>query len=688
MGESKEKEKKKLKKRLGVFSVFSICTGVAFSSFFLLPGIAAGMTGPSLPLAFFTAAVLMVPAILSISELSAAMPRSGGPYFFITRSFGPLLGIIGALGKFIQLLLKGSFAFVGFGIYLSLVFDFPVQTTAVFLIILFTIINLFGVGQTAKTEKILVIILLLILSYFLVSGTNEIFAQDLDIKDQFQPFFAFGLEGFLSVIAVVFISFGGVAQVASVAEEIKNPSHSLPKGMLLSLGIASFIYLAGTALMIGILSSQNLRGDETPAATVAANITALPLPVTVIIGAALAAFASTGNAAILASSRYPLALARDRLLWNKFGKLNSHGVPGYAVILSGAIAVGFVLLLNVKEIAKIASAFLLFVFLSICLALIIFRESKKEEYQPKYKSPFYPWMQILGCIAYLGLIFLSGGAAIAFIAAMFLLGILWFYFGIKQKPRFSAAIYFLFGRLSKKGSKSYLSEGINITAGRASLTSVVKNAIFIDLDEEVSFETAIQRAAESLRDRLGGKTEEIARGLKEEVRHWKNPERFDISVAPVLLKGIEQPEMILIRGKIKIEGKDIRGLIVLVDDENSSDRLLKLLSQLEISINHFDFSDAWEGAENLRQLQDSLIQDVRSLSVMIKDSGPTAKMKGQKIEDISLPKHSLIGAIYRDGKIQVPGNDEELKTGDELIIIAQGEALNAISEQFSESILK
>lgn len=59
---------------------------------------------------------------------------------------------------------------------------------------------------------------------------------------------------------------------------------------------------------------------------------------------------------------------------------------------------------------------------------------------------------------------------------------------------------------------------------------------------------AIKQAAESLRDRLGGKTEKIIKRLQEEVRHWKNPERFDISVAPVLLQGIEQQEMILIRG--------------------------------------------------------------------------------------------------------------------------------------------
>lgn len=673
-----------MKRSLGVFSVFAICTGAAFSSFFLLPGIAVEITGPSLPLAYLAAGILMLPAIFSMSELSAAMPRSGGPYFFITRSFGPLMGIIGAFGKFIQLLLKGAFAFFGVGFYLSLVVKVPIETVAVILIVLFTFINLSGVRQTAKAEKVLVVILLIVLTYFLAAGVAEIYSETPDFGQQFLPLFPFGWQGFLSAMALVFLSFSGVGQVASVGEEIKNPAHSFPKGIFISVGVSVLIYLAGTALMIAILPSGVFRGNEAPVATLAEQISVLPLPVNLIIFAALCAFASTGNAAILSASRYPLALARDRLLWHKFGALNKQGVPKNAVLLSGAFCIGFILLFNIKEIAKIASAFLLLLFIGSCLAVIIFRESKREDYQPKFKSPLYPWIQIIGCLIYAVLIAASGSAALMFIAGVILVGLLWYSFGIRKKPQISAAIYYLMGRIARQGTKAPYAEGVNLSVDGGELAAAVEHAIFIDLDKEESFDDVVQEAADALINRLGGGRKKIAKILKEEVRHWKNPVKYDISVAPALLKGIEQPEMIIIRGKIKVEERVIRGLIVVVDDESSSNRLLKLISQLEIALNHHDFPKAWKNAEGTAEIKKALIQNVTSFSVKVENSGETGKLIGTKIRDVDLPKHSLIGAIYREGSLTVPDKDSEIQEGDELVILAQGEAFKMLSRRFFE----
>ena len=89
------------------------------SGIFVLPGIAAGKTGPSVWLAYLLAAIFILPAALSKSELATAMPSSGGTYVYIERTFGPLLGTISGIGLWLSLLLKSSFALVGFGAYLS-----------------------------------------------------------------------------------------------------------------------------------------------------------------------------------------------------------------------------------------------------------------------------------------------------------------------------------------------------------------------------------------------------------------------------------------------------------------------------------------------------------------------------------------------------------------------------------------
>jgi basic amino acid/polyamine antiporter, APA family len=359
-----------MKKTLGVLSIFAISTGAAFSSgFFLLPGYAAEETGPSMPVVFLLAGILMLPAIFSISELSSAMPRSGGPYFFITRSFGPLIGIIGALGIYLQWLLKGAFAFVGVGYYLSLLIEVPVVPVAVGLIIVFTLINLAGSKQSSLTEIILVAALIIILILFITAGALEIIPGPGEVAKRFQPLFPFGIRGFITGLALIFVSFGGMGQVASVAGEIKNPSRSIPLGLLSSLAVVTFFYLAGTAIIVGLLEQDVLHDNPTPVAEAAKQFGRFSIPVAVIVIAALAAFLSTGNAVILSAARYPLALSRDNLLWKKFSHVSKKGIPILSVIATGIILTGLVLAFDVEEIAKFASAFLLFAFIGMCLSL-------------------------------------------------------------------------------------------------------------------------------------------------------------------------------------------------------------------------------------------------------------------------------------------------------------------------------
>ena len=90
-------------------------------------GIAAAKTGSSIWLAYLIASICILPAALSKSELSSAMPKSGGAYVYIERSFGPIMGSISGIGLWFSLLLKSSFALVGFGAYLLIIINIPVE---------------------------------------------------------------------------------------------------------------------------------------------------------------------------------------------------------------------------------------------------------------------------------------------------------------------------------------------------------------------------------------------------------------------------------------------------------------------------------------------------------------------------------------------------------------------------------
>ncbi len=673
-----------MKRRLGLPAVFSIAAGAMFSSgFFLLPGLAADETGPVLPLAYLAASVLMLPAIFSIGELSSAMPRAGGPYLFITRSFGPQVGVLGAFGEYMVMVFKGAFAFVGVGIYLALVVDVPIMPVALGLIAAFTLLNLAGVKHTATAEMALVAILLLLLGYFLLAGITDVVREDIPLRDRFQPLLPFGWQGLVSGIALVYISYGGIGQVAALAEEVKNPARAIPYGMLIALGVTTLFYVVGTALMVALVAPEALRDDTTPVATAAAQLVTFPLPAWVIVVAAVAAFTSTGNAAILAAARYPLAMARDQLLGSRFGMVSERGVPRFSVIVTGITLALVVLMLDVEGIAKVGSAFLLFVFLLLCLAVVIFRESGLDEYQPGYQSPFYPGMQIAGVVVYALLIFQSGLEAIAFILAIVVLGLAWYRFGVWEKTRFSAAIRQAFVRLARQSAPR---DDIGIPAlSRPRLADLVDRAVLIQL-EDMDFEQALGQAADALTSRLGGDRDLIMDRLHREAKRWKCQIESALVVSPVMLDGIEQPEMIILRGDIHLDSEHYHGLIVLADDERSPSRLIRLLSRLEETVSHSDFLTAWKEAKNFQGLKEALQQGVRTLTLRVEASGPTASLHGTALRDADLPAGSIVMLIQREGEEIVPNGNATLQAGDEITIVAEELAKKELTKRFAGHI--
>jgi amino acid transporter len=168
-----------LKKELSLFNIYALATGATLSSgFFLLPGLAAAQAGPAVFISYLIAALHLIPAVFCMAELSTAMPRAGGIYYFLDRSMGPLLGTIGGLGTWLALTLKTAFALIGMGAYVGLFFpQLPVVPLAAGFAIVFGTINLFGVKKTGVFQTFLVIGLLLIVFWFTGNGLFQLKAE-------------------------------------------------------------------------------------------------------------------------------------------------------------------------------------------------------------------------------------------------------------------------------------------------------------------------------------------------------------------------------------------------------------------------------------------------------------------------------------------------------------------------------
>ena len=205
-----------LRKELSLLNVYTIATGTTLSAgFFLLPGIAFREAGPAVVLSYLIAAVPLVPAMFSIAELATAMPRAGGAYYFLDRSLGPLVGTIGGLGTWLSLNFKTAFALIGMGAYLGIFWpELPAVPVAMGLAVLFGFLNLFGARKSGKFQVVMVLVLLVILAAFLGWGLPEV------QPSHFDGFFAHGTAALFSTAGLVYVSYVGVTNIASIAEEI------------------------------------------------------------------------------------------------------------------------------------------------------------------------------------------------------------------------------------------------------------------------------------------------------------------------------------------------------------------------------------------------------------------------------------------------------------------------------------
>ena len=396
-----------LKKELGLLSVFSIAAGAMISSgLFILPGLAYFKSGPAVILAYLLAGILVLPSMFSKAELATAMPKSGGAYFFVNRSMGAGFGTIAGISAWFSLAFKSAFALVGIGAFASIIYPeitiFQIKLVAVVFCILFTIINLRSTKHAGTLQSFMVMGLLALLLYYVVKGIPHVDNRHFDV------FMKSDLKTLFMTSGLIFVSYGGLTKIASVAEEVKNPSRNIPLGMISAFTIVTIAYVLVVFVTVGVLGDKLLSPAPrlyslTPISDGAAVFAGKPGMYLLSI-AALLAFFSTANAGIMASSRNPLAMSQDKLLPSFFGKVSKKQQTPVNSILFTSVFMMLVIFLPLETLIKTASTMKILLFIFVNISVIIMRESGIQNYRPKFKSPLYPWSQIFAVVAYIFLI--------------------------------------------------------------------------------------------------------------------------------------------------------------------------------------------------------------------------------------------------------------------------------------------
>ncbi len=701
------KKAQKLRKELGLFDVYAICTGAMFSSgFFLLPGLAAAKAGPTVVLAYLIAGVLILPAMFSKAELSTALPRAGGTYYFLDRSLGPMFGTIGGLGTYFALTLKTAFALVGIGAYSALFIELPIKPIAIALTAVFVGINVIGAKETSGLQRGFVVILLSVTVFFILQGFHEIiFEQSRSLtRERFTPFAPFGVEGLLTTVGFVFVSYAGLTKVASVAEEVTDPERNIPLGMILSLASTSLIYVAGVFVMVAVLEPESFHADLTPVATAAeAFFTWLPQPIglVLIVAAALSAFASTGNAGVLSASRYPMAMARDRLLPHLFARLSRFRTPSTAIFATGILIVFFILVLDEEGIAKLASAFQLFIFMLVNLAVVVMRESRIPSYDPGYRSPLYPWMQVAGILASFILIVYMGWLAILFTLGVVVACLIWYLWYARPNVVRDGAIYHWFRRLGQRQYDELDREFRTILKEKGlrsddEFNEVVARAQVIEMAEGESFEELVSKAADRLAARLPVPAAKLEQGFLQGTKTGATPVARGAALPHLHVLGIERPEMVLARSRTGLHmevidalgGEEdvtqrVHAIFLLVSPEEDHGQHLRMLAHLANRVDEDHFINEWLQARNAAHLKELLLEDAHYQTVRLRSTDNTAELIGKALKELELPENTLVAIIRRGHDIIVPGGNAVLRENDRVTIIGEPDALRLLRNRYT-----
>ncbi|MBU0759882.1 MAG: amino acid permease [Candidatus Omnitrophica bacterium] len=583
------------------------------SGLFILPGMAFAKAGPAVIISYILAGILCIPSLMSNAELITAMPKAGGDYFYIMRGFGPLLGTVAGFSSWFSLSLKGAFALVGMGTYLSLITDMPLNLIAVLCCLVFVVLNLLGVKEAGRLQVMLVVGLLAILISYVLWGFRSINPV------HFTPFFSKGLSPVFATASFVFISYGGLTKIAALAEETRDPGRTLPLGMVLSIIVTAIIYTFVIFVTIGVLDPDRLGSTLVPISDGAGAFGSNGLKIAISIAAFLA-FISTANSAIMTASRYPLGMSRDKLIPAYFQKLSVRSnIPYIAVLVTGSFMVLALLFLRLELLVKVASSILLLLFMFANLTVILFRESKILSYRPKFRSPFYPYLQIIGILGGLFLL-IEMGAFIMLLTMLFLLlGFIWYkFYGQKRSSRDSALIYALEKLVAKDKeltSDNLLTELKDIVIQRDRMTEdrfhkMVQESQVVDIEQPMRWRDFFKDMSRILGTETGQDADGIFMKLVEREEESSTVLRKGLAIPHIVVKGENVFRIILARARSGIifpDDKLAHIIFILAGSSDERNLHLKVLAAIAQITEAPGFDEKWFEARNEDELKNIVL---------------------------------------------------------------------------------
>lgn len=377
-----------LRRGLGLLDAIGVGLGAIIGAgLFVVVGVAAGVAGPALLLGLVIAGVGATCNALSSAGLAAKFPRSGGTYEYANRVLDPWLGFSAGWMFLASKLAAGGAVALGFGSYAAKLFP-PLEprVTGVVAAVLLVLANLFGIKKAGRVNLAIVAVTLCALLYFMAAALPSFDASRL------RPFAPHGAFSVLQAAALLFFAFTGYARLATLGEEVSEPERTIPRAVIWSIGIASAVYLAVSAVALGAIGAEGLARTGSPLEE-ASQAASLPGASVAIVAGGCTAMLGVLLSQVLGISRMMFAMARGEDLPGFLSRTNAHDIPHFAVCITGAFLVG-VAWFGKLEFAAASASFTILLYYAITNVAAL-RLSPEDRRFPRWVA----WTGLLFCLA-------------------------------------------------------------------------------------------------------------------------------------------------------------------------------------------------------------------------------------------------------------------------------------------------
>jgi basic amino acid/polyamine antiporter, APA family len=360
---------------LGLVEVTAGGVGIIIGAgIYVLLGAATAEAGSLVWIAFLGAAVLSLLTGLSYAELSSMFPSAAGEYEYTRHAMPEWLAFVVGWTMILGLVVAAATVSIGFARYVGYFVDVDVRVASLALLVIVSVVAMLGIKQSAR--------LTVALSAVQVGGLLFVAAIGFPHVGDVDLFSGPGFGGVLAAAALVFFAFIGFDEVITLAEETRDPSRTVPRALLLALGLSTALYVAVAIAAVSVLGAGTLAASPRPLADVMAHVLGDRGAIVVAVIAVLTT-TNTTLLALTAASRVMYGMAKAGAMPQPFRMVHpGHQTPIRAIVAVTGIAIAFASFGDFAMIAAVTDFAVYVVFLAVNATVIILRRTHPHQQRP------------------------------------------------------------------------------------------------------------------------------------------------------------------------------------------------------------------------------------------------------------------------------------------------------------------